>query len=86
MANFEQRYFNLLEGGFKEMKQAVSENTELTKKTNKKLDAIDKRVTRVEDEVKLAKRRGDISISKEAWNVLKWMLLIIGGLAGVKLI
>lgn len=33
-----------------------------------------------------AKKQGSISISSEAWNVIKWLILIIGALAGVSLI
>lgn len=33
-----------------------------------------------------AKKKGSISINQEVWNVVKWLILIIGGLVGVKLI
>lgn len=33
-----------------------------------------------------AKRQGTISISNEVWNILKWLILIIGALVGVKLV
>lgn len=31
-------------------------------------------------------KKDSISISSEVWNVLKWLILIVGGLAGVNLL
>lgn len=33
-----------------------------------------------------AKKSGAISINSEVWNIIKWLILIIGGLVGVKLL
>lgn len=55
-------------------------------------DSVDKRIKPMEDyfvgleAVAEAKKQGTISINEDVWNVLKWLILIVAGLAGVKLL